>query len=372
MPPVFAQKVSSVSRARRPLPEGSIKHAIEALVRQRVEAWSPHIGSVVEAQYHPFVAAVNDAFCDHRPLVLSPDMFWLLVVQGFARYVNHNSEAMRSRFVSHDGREKIIVRRDDFRKGSPENPWTEVLSEFSSKIKQHIGEQNHSNLVASFSTTGPAEKAACEVGLMDALQSYFEYEVKTWCGIPEVLLEGTPEDWEQLRDRTDALGKTYDLTWWTDRIVPTLARIARNASGVNDAGLWQDIYKLDQHSGGPYINGWLTDFFPYLRIYKLVHIETGEVSPNPQDALGKRDQYRYEKVEWPNPLLFGDQSCAVTTECLPAALSKAPFLWQYFDRSFQMDFVAGFVGFTQQKRTMAVRPKIGWAICDSLCDDQPG
>ncbi|MCI5212341.1 MAG: DUF4419 domain-containing protein, partial [Candidatus Electrothrix sp. ATG2] len=30
---------------------------------------------------------------------MSPDMFWLLICQGFARHVNANSEELRHRFV---------------------------------------------------------------------------------------------------------------------------------------------------------------------------------------------------------------------------------------------------------------------------------
>ena len=210
--------MSDVARAKQPLPESSPKKAIETLVGFPVEACSEYHGKVVASQYHPFVAAVNAAFCDHRPLVLSPDMLWLLIGHGLARHVNANSDALRRQFVQHDGKEKIVVRRDDFVKGSPENPWSEVFGEFSAQIKKHIGEVNHSNIVASFSTTGPVERAANEIVMMDTLKSFFEYEFQTLCGIPEVKLEGTTEDWNELSNRTKVLGHTYGLDWWTNRI----------------------------------------------------------------------------------------------------------------------------------------------------------
>ena len=39
----------------------------------------------------------------------------------------------------HRGRVQIDVRRDDFVKGSPENPWPEVFAEFSTKVRDHVG-----------------------------------------------------------------------------------------------------------------------------------------------------------------------------------------------------------------------------------------
>ena len=176
---LMVQAVSNVQRATEPLHETSTKEAIEYLAHCKVEACSEYRGDIVTCHHHPwgsaihpFVASVNAAFCDHRPLILSPDMFWLLIAQGFARHVNNNSEEFRGRFVKHLKKKAIVVRRDEFYKGSPENDWSGVFSKFSTNIQQHIGEENHANIVVSFSTTGPVEKAANEVVLMDVMKKY--------------------------------------------------------------------------------------------------------------------------------------------------------------------------------------------------------
>ena len=358
----IVQLVSDVVRARQPLGETSPKQAIEALVGFKVEACSEYHGKVVAARYHPFVAAVNAAFCDHRPLVLSPDMFWLLIGHGLARHVNFNSEDLRRRFVKHDGKEKVVVRRDDFVKMSPENPWNEVFGEFSAQIKKHIGEENHSNIVVSFSTTGAIERAANEIVLMETLKSYFEYEFHSLCGIPEVTLEGTAEDWNELRKRSEVLGSTYDLGWWMNRIAPTLERIARNAAGADDPELWNNIYKIDNGSGGPYINGWIVDFFPYLQTTGFIHKEHNELVDDWEEVFANPDQFREEKIDERNWLFSEGSGHGITTESLPGSLCRAPFVWQYLDRHYEMEFVAGFIGFTQNTENLAVRPKIGWGV----------
>lgn len=132
---------------------------------------------------------------------------WLLIAQGFAIHVNEHAEEMRNHFVSHEGKKKLVVRRDSFIKGSLENPWENVFDEFSTHIRREIGDTNHELIVSQFSTTGVIEKAANEVVLMDSMKAYFECHVVSRCGIPEVRLEGTHEDWVQLAKKTEKLGK---------------------------------------------------------------------------------------------------------------------------------------------------------------------
>ena len=44
------------------------------------------------------------AYAEHRPLVLSPDMVWLIISQGFANYANEHAEMLRDKLVSHEGK----------------------------------------------------------------------------------------------------------------------------------------------------------------------------------------------------------------------------------------------------------------------------
>ncbi len=47
---------------------------------------------------------------------------------------------------------------------------------------------------------------------------------------------------------------------------------------------------------------------------------------------------------------------------LPSGLSKAPFRWDYLERSFDMEFLGGFVGVAQNPESLNLRPEIGWAV----------
>jgi len=175
-----------------------------ALPGRPVEACNKYHGRLLaDIPFHPVVAAAHIAFMEHRPLCLSPDIIWLMICQGVANHVNAHAESHRPRLVAHQGRIEIGVRRDDFVKGSPENPWADVVEEFSSRIRHHVGPKLDL-FVPRFSTTGAAERTACEVILLDAVRSYFSYTFRGLCGIPTIKLEGTPQDWRSLAERAEA------------------------------------------------------------------------------------------------------------------------------------------------------------------------
>jgi hypothetical protein len=323
-----------------------------------VEACSRYHGQLVAGvHFHPVVAAIHLAFNDHRPLVLSPDMLWLLVAQGFANHVNANAEELRPRLVKHSGKVVLDVRRDDFIKGSPENPWPDVFDEFTGRIREHIGEATHDLLLPAFSTTGVAERAAAQVVLLDAMQSYFSYEFHTLCGIPRIVLEGAADDWVMLAERARGLGR-FGLEWWTGTLTPILDEFVAAARGQVNARFWQSIYKLDGGSGGPYTTGWITAFFPYLKDWR-----TGlATNKNPWLVRGGQElQELLFPPEKADPYRFGH---GPTTEAFPSGLTKAPFLWNYLGQSFDMEFLGGFVGIRQDAETLCLRPEIGWALRD--------
>ncbi len=370
--------VANVTPASAALPEVSYKVAVEALLvkppsrlpgktertaarsAMPVEACSQYHGQLVaHVAFHPVVAAIHLAFKDHRPLVLSPDILWLLVAQGFANHVDANAEKLRPKLVEHSGKVTIAVRRDDFVKGSPENPWPEVFGEFSGRIREHIGATTHDLLLPIFSTTGAAERAAAEVVLLDAMQSFFSYEFHTLCGIPKIVLEGTPDDWSVLAERTRGLGR-LDLKWWTEALAPILDEFVAASRGRVNARFWQSIYKQDSGSGGPYTTGWITAFFPYLKDW-----QTGRAShKNPWLAGGgtKLQELLYPPAT-SDAHRFGH---GPTTEAFPSGLARAPFLWNYLNRSFEMEFLGGFVGVRQEAELLQLRPEIGWAVREQV------
>jgi hypothetical protein len=130
-------------------------------------------------------------------------------------------------------------------------------------------------------------------------------------------------------------------------MLPWLDRIARAADGAEDRALWQTIYKEVDESGGPYISGWLTQFFPYLDVDAQGTGSSSGTAPRSE-----------------NPLLgqVGSPDGHVTTDMFSVGLSRVPFAWDYLGRALYMEFHAGFLGASQLPDSRAIRPRIGWAV----------
>jgi hypothetical protein len=351
--------VDPVQVGRELLPTEKVHASVQKLLGTPIEASDNYHADVVEQPgFHSLIGAAHLAYQHHYPLVLSPDVIWLTIAQGLANHINNHAEELRPRFVPGQGKAVIQVRRDDFVKGSPENPWAEVWPEFSKQIKQVIGPESHAWILSDFSTTGPTERAASEVVLMDCVQSYFSYECMTLCGIPAVTLEGTAEDWESVHRRAEGL-QVYGLRWWTDDLLRITSEFVAAATGDADGAFWRAMYKQQDDSGGPYTTGWLVRLLPYLkhREYKYARegdFQSGYATPWKTDRrnflLGRPLVAKPEPFE------------GVTDPHLPSSASQVPFLWRYLGQDFEYQFVAGILAIEQDKASRALRPRIGWAV----------
>lgn len=330
--------VSHVEPATEALPELPYHEAVTSFLRTSVESCSRYHGRLVaNVVSHPLIAALHGAFCSHRPLSLSPDIVWLTITQGLAIHINENAEQLRREFVAHDSQLKITVRRDDFVKGSPENPWPEVFSAFSAQVREHIGDA-YDLIVADFSTTGTVERAASEVVLLDAMQSYFSFEMHTLCGIPAITLEGTVDDWESIASRVQEFAR-FGLSWWVDALRPILKRFVQAADGEVDQSFWESIYKYQgpRDSGSPHVSGWATTLFTY-----LCHFNGS-----------------YRRNHWVDD---GPSHGGPSREAFPNTTAKAPFKWLYLGSEYDMEFIGGLIGVSQEPQTLTLRPEIGWAV----------
>src|SRR5262249_38114724 len=134
--------VQEVERATTPLPTGKTQQALHRLLDRQVEACCDYTSDCIqEVTFHPLLAAAHIAFSQHCPLILSPDMIWVAIVQGLAQHVRNHAERLRDRFVGHQGKLKICVVRTDLHRGSPEHAWDGVIRDLSLAIRKHLGQR---------------------------------------------------------------------------------------------------------------------------------------------------------------------------------------------------------------------------------------
>lgn len=290
---------------------------------------------------HPFFEGMHRAYADHRPFVLTPDAIWLLICQGFSYHVNNNAEELRHLFVDFEGKKKLTVLCNDIYLNNPDSPWEKYFPEFTSQIASYVGDSLVTFLSADFSSSTLTTRTASQITVMTSMKEYFDYElVFCICGIPKVILEGTPADWQRIIDGVQFL-RRYKMDWWVDEMLPVLEKIKRASEGEVDKKFWRNMYKqhdeqLESGCGGTetytITDGWMVKFYPYYDDKARTNL--------------KRLVYPYnlppEIVSV--PLSFRDESHGLA------------------GGDAELTLYSGFVGLSQNAETFALKPEIGWFI----------
>jgi hypothetical protein len=316
--------------------------------------------TVRQITHHAVIEAVHTAFAEHRPLVLSPDMLWITIMQGVAQHVRNNPEKLRSALVSHQGKLEVAIAVLGFNADSPESDWQAVIDNMGEALQQNIGPA-YDRLMCNFTTTGPLERTVCAISILDMYQPYFEYVMYCICGIPAITLEGAPADWRALREKIELL-EPFDMEWWVSSLRPMLDQFVRAADGDIDSEYWQNIYKLKDAYGWQRINGWAARLIPYIRdgvsgAYTVVNPlleQPFAIQPNEEDAV-------------PQHPIFGMEVTGITSASLPSGLSVVPLKIKSETETREMQLIGGFVGIEQVEvgegtGSHALRPKLGWAV----------
>jgi len=290
--------------------------------------------SLVTFGRNAFFNGMYNAYADHRPFVLSPDMIWLLITQGFAQHVNANSEALRKHFVEFSGKQTLVMRTSDKKLPFDADAWEKIFPQFTQQIAEQTSNDIISVLTSDFSTTTSVERIASEITAMKAMEPYFEFVVMNIiCGIPKITLQGTTEDWQKVLEKTQSLAK-YDLKWWTKELEPLLVEFVNASKGDVNKKFWRNMFKYHsqkQYGAANMIDGWIVKFYPY-------------------DKFGRRNNL--------NKLEGG--------ESLPEEIVKVDLSYIEMDGNVEnemsLELWAGFIGLEQNPHDFGLTPKISWMI----------
>ena len=298
-----------------------------------------------------FFETMISAFSNHRPVVLSPDVIWLIISQQFAHYVNENAEQMRDLIVSHDGIQTLTV-KTYFDLLSDKVDWAGLLDGLNDQIRQNTKDGIADVITASFSTTGINERIASQATLMETVKNYFEYIMElTGCGIPSITLIGTSDDWTAVLEKTQKLSK-YGMEWWTAELEPILKQFISASQGNPDLKFWQNIVKTLRPDE---IRGRTPTCFLPLKgdtIYEPTSFDGWFLKFMPFDQNGRTPDRVYADHEM-LPEYVKVEFKYVITDDTP----QHDILGEY-----QMELVAGIIGCREDPATGALVPTIGWMV----------
>jgi hypothetical protein len=255
-----------------------------------------------EAFYYSALMAYNN----HQNWHLDPNDVWLQVLLWFTRrHVEPNAEALRSRFVSHERKQKLNVTTHQ---GTHDQRWNEFFKLILQQMDENTTPGTVGHLQADFSTTGTVEKLVSTATIMDVAKSYFSYgHCMALCGIANVQFSGTEDDWNRLYKKIDHLkiytipiteqdeaeltckrkGKfddlmqarqdpifaakydasmaNFKLKMFIDRVLHNVSKFIATYKGQVDKEWWNKIMNFEYGPRGSgsvtYISGWILDFY---------------------------------------------------------------------------------------------------------------
>ena len=298
---------------------------------------------IYNCEKRSLIKGLIEAYKNHYPITITPDMIWLLIAQGFSRFMEKYENLVRERFVNFTGKKDLKVKKLSH---SPYNAskkvWDGIIQEFVQKIEKNVGKEVIEALECNFSTTSQVAKVTSQVTIMSAMKQYFTYRVlMAGCGISNITLEGSIQDWEKIKSKLEFLS-TKALKWWTKHLIPIIDNIiltkkyysANNKLHNDLIEFWKGMIRL-KGTGGMYdphmINGWIVKFIPNLE--------------NEKPDI-------YQEIYETN---------------VPAEIISCPMelTWLSLDGKkvdFKCSLASGFYGMIQDKKTFNVRPVIGYAI----------
>ncbi|KAF9478767.1 hypothetical protein BDN70DRAFT_879581 [Pholiota conissans] len=223
------------------------------------------IGTLLQTSFEPdqlkalqperngFVGTVIRAYGQHHHLIIRPDDVWLAILIQFNFFINANAEKLRSKFVAHEGKEKLRVNTLEF---------AELAKEMAKEIHKNVVDKELVDwILPSFTTTTDNDTVVFAAALMATLKSYFTYEGGIICGIPSITLEGTQKDWHSILYRLDKLEEFgSEPTVWASLLRPIIRKFVQAFDGEQDAPFWRKIVNSEDICGGPFISGWISYF----------------------------------------------------------------------------------------------------------------
>ena len=90
---------------------------------------------------HPVLTSYYLAFLVHYPVVLSPDILWMLILEGFNHHARLNTKILRNKFVKTKSKAIVITQSangDNNINKVSENRLGEIFKNFVEQSKKNI------------------------------------------------------------------------------------------------------------------------------------------------------------------------------------------------------------------------------------------
>ena len=304
---------------------------------------------------HPILKGYYQSYVNHMPVSINPDILWMLIVQGFSRHIDQNAEKLRNKFVDFDGKKELTVDGDELTiEEITKEGWERTFKEFVEKIKENAGESMIKLITPSFSTTTPTIQVSSQIAIMSCFKNYFKF-IRLWggCGFPYINLEGTLNDYEELKRKVEKL-MGFDIDDWIKELIIIIKKIVETKKGKIDIDFWKNMIineeAMEPRGSGELtkvnnIDGWLLNFYPYYKI---------------DDSFERCEKLKRRKD-------FNKPIDVEHLKYLPEEFIEVPLtmLHKITLKETELSVKTGFLGMIQEKNGL-IKPEIGWFISNMI------
>ena len=304
---------------------------------------------------HPILKGYYQSYVNHVPVTVNPDTLWMLIIQGFSRHIDQNSEKLRNKLVDFDGKKILIVDGDEERiEDINKEGWEKTFESFVEMIKVCAGEKMINLLTPTFTTTTPTIQASSQVAIMSCFKNYFKFiRFYGGCGFPYINLQGTLNDYEQLKNKVEQL-KGFDIDDWINELIIIVDKIIETKKGNIDTDFWKNMIvnkeTIEPRGSGELtkvnnIDGWLLNFYPYFKL---------------DDAFEKCEKL-VKRTDFNKPLDVN------RLNNLPEELIEVPLilLHKLTGQQTELYVKTGILGMIQDKNGL-IKPEIGCFISNKV------
>lgn len=244
-------------------------------VRGKSEQGGGNLEQMTKIRKGGLVDVAVEAYNRHYHLVLRPDDVWIAILSQLSFYINAHAEELRSTFVSHEGKKELVIEAFGDRYSVD---FAKMAHEMTRKLHENIKDEEVCGwIMAQFSTTTDVDRTIYAIEMMATMKKYFSYSFSLMCGLPNVTLEGSKHDWENIYARIDKL-ETFgaETKHWASMLRVIVSRFIKSFDVFDESSKSTEEEKNDlkkfwntiaHHSGGgsgpTYLSGWITAFCPW-------------------------------------------------------------------------------------------------------------
>lgn len=306
-----------------------------------------------------FVQGAIRAYQQGLHVELRPDDIWKSILTQFCFYVNSRAEELRSHFVHHEGKEKLLVISDvpfacaSIAGESQKTLMDRLASSHIADVSEEFTKEMQKTLKNAelrdwftpiFTTTDDKDIAIASMIMMATMKNYYSYECKSFPSptlmddmgdMLEVTFEGEVEDWENILHRVSQLAQNQygaEVTAWVELLTPILERIIQSFREPDSKivkEFWMqmsDAEGTDKGGDCTTYSGWITAFTYW-------------------NSHGVRNE-GWERQGKKISSLEGREYPLIDTDSVPKGVVKVPVNWKAVEKDAEIGttIVAGLVG----------------------------